>query len=48
MNTVGYISLQQLRDITEIKLQDLNTSSVEKGMKIIMGTAKSMGIQINS
>lgn len=48
INTVGYISLQQLRDITEIKLQDLNTSSVEKGMKIIMGTAKSMGIQINS
>nr|WCH58065.1 ribosomal protein L11 [Cystoclonium purpureum f. stellatum] len=48
VNTVGYLSKQQIQEIAEIKLQDLNTNNIEKAMYIIMGTAKSMGIQINS
>lgn len=48
INTVGCISKQQLKEIAEIKLQDLNTNNIDKAMLIITGTAKSMGIQVNS
>nr|YP_009500389.1 ribosomal protein L11 [Gracilariopsis heteroclada]AXE43551.1 ribosomal protein L11 [Gracilariopsis heteroclada] len=44
---VGSISTQQLKEIAEIKLQDLNTQNIEKAMLIVKGTAKNMGIQIN-
>lgn len=47
INIIGCVSHQQLREIAIVKLQDLNTSNPEKAMKIIMGTAKSMGIQTN-
>ena len=43
---VGFIYQSQLKDIAEMKLQDLNTKSLEKAMRIISGTAKSMGVQI--
>ena len=43
---VGTISLQALREIAEIKLKDLNASSVEQAINIIEGTARSMGIEI--
>lgn len=43
---IGSITELELRKITEIKLPDLNTKSLESGMKIIAGTAKNMGIQI--
>ena len=42
----GKISKAQLREIAERKLPDLNASSVEAAMKIIEGTARSMGIEI--
>lgn len=41
---IGSISPQQLREISQIKLQDLNTNSLDKATKIIRGTAKNMGI----
>ena len=41
---VGSISYKQLRDIAEIKLQDLNTQDINKAMLIVNGTARSMGI----
>ena len=44
--TAGSISHDQLKEIAEVKLQDLNTQSIDKAMKIISGTANSMGIQI--
>nr|YP_009511550.1 ribosomal protein L11 [Gracilariopsis mclachlanii]AXI97427.1 ribosomal protein L11 [Gracilariopsis mclachlanii] len=44
---VGSISTQQLKEIAEIKLQDLNTQDIEKAMSIVKGTAQNMGIQIN-
>ncbi|MFD2046547.1 50S ribosomal protein L11 [Ornithinibacillus salinisoli] len=46
IETVGTITQEQLRKIAEIKLPDLNTTSVESAMKVISGTARNMGIQI--
>lgn len=44
--TVGSISVKQLKDIAQVKLQDLNTNDLNKAMLIITGTASSMGINI--
>ena len=46
--TVGSISTSQLKEIAEIKLQDLNTQDIIKAVQIVKGTAKSMGIVINN
>lgn len=43
---VGKVTKAQLRQIAEQKLPDLNTQDVEKAMKIVAGTAKNMGIEI--
>ncbi len=45
-NKVGSVSTEELKDIAETKLPDLNAYTVEQGMKIIAGTARSMGIEI--
>lgn len=42
----GKISKAQLREIAETKMQDLNAYDVEQATKIIEGTARSMGIQV--
>lgn len=44
---VGTLSQEQLRKITENKLADLNTKDVDQAMKIVAGTARSMGVKIN-
>lgn len=44
--TVATITKDQLKEITEIKLPDLNAYDVEAAMKIVAGTAKNMGIKI--
>ncbi len=43
----GSISRDQLREIAEVKLPDLNTNDVEQAMKIVEGTARSMGIEVS-
>ena len=43
---VGSVSRQAVRDIAQVKLKDLNTTSVEQAMAIIEGTARSMGIDV--
>lgn len=43
---VGKISKERLRRIAEQKLQDLNTQNLEEALKIITGTARSMGIEV--
>jgi len=43
---VGKITKTQLKEIAEKKLPDLNTDDIEAAMKIIAGSAKSMGITI--
>ena len=41
---VGKITKAQVKEIAKIKMKDLNASSVESAMQMIMGTARSMGI----
>ena len=36
----------QVRQIAEIKMADLNVNDIEAGMKVIEGTARSMGIEV--
>ena len=43
---VGSVSTKQLREIAEAKMKDLNANDVEAAMKIILGSAKSMGIEV--
>ena len=43
---VGTITRAQLKEFAEIKMKDLNANDVEAAMKIIAGTARSMGIEI--
>jgi large subunit ribosomal protein L11 len=43
---VGKVTMAQVRAIAERKLPDLNTDNLEAAEKIIMGTAKNMGITI--
>ena len=45
--TVGSVNREQLREIAEMKMVDLNAGSVEAAMKIIAGTARSMGLEVN-
>jgi len=42
----GSVTQAQLREIAEIKMKDLNANSVEQAMKIIAGSARSMGLQV--
>lgn len=43
---VGQVTSQQLREIAELKMEDLNASSVETAMLMIAGTARSMGLTV--
>lgn len=43
---VGKITRAQLKEIAEAKMQDLNANDIEAAMKVIAGTARSMGIEI--
>jgi len=42
--TVGTLSAEQVRSIAERKLPDLNANDIEAAMKIVEGTARSMGV----
>jgi len=41
---VATISKAQIREIAELKMPDLNASSVETAMSMVAGTARSMGV----
>ncbi len=43
---VGKLKREDLREIAEIKMKDLNAKDIEGAMRIIEGTARSMGIEI--
>jgi 50S ribosomal protein L11 len=45
-STAGSITKKQLREIAEAKMKDLNAPDVEQAMKIILGSAKSMGVEV--
>lgn len=44
---VASVTWNQVEDIAKDKLPDLNTSNVESAMKMVAGTARSMGITVN-
>jgi len=44
--TVGKLSRDKLREIAQLKAKDLNANSIEGAERIIAGTARSMGIEI--
>jgi large subunit ribosomal protein L11 len=43
---IGTVTKAQLKEIAEIKMPDLNASDVESAMRMIAGTARSMGIVV--
>lgn len=45
-NKVGTITMKQLREIAEMKMEDLNANDIEAAAKIIGGTARSMGVKV--
>jgi large subunit ribosomal protein L11 len=45
---VGSVSRAQVKEIAEIKMVDLNANDLDGAMKIIEGTARSMGITVDS
>ena len=45
-NKVGSVTWDQVKEIVEIKMPDLNCFTVESGMKMVAGTARSMGINV--
>ena len=42
----GKITVDQLREIAEYKMPDLNANDVDAAMKIVAGTAKNMGVEV--
>lgn len=43
---VGKITMEQIRQIAETKMPDLNASSIEQAMTMVIGTCKSMGVVV--
>ena len=46
--TVATLKMSQIKEIAENKLKDLNANDLDGAVKIIMGSARSMGIEIES
>ena len=44
--SAGTLTKTQVEEITKAKMEDLNTTDVEQAMKVVEGTARSMGIQV--
>jgi len=44
--TVGKVTSAQVREIAEAKMEDLNANDIDQAMKIIAGSARSMGIAV--
>jgi len=44
--TLGRVTRQQIREIAEVKMPDLNTKDIDAAMRMIEGTARSMGIEV--
>jgi large subunit ribosomal protein L11 len=45
---VGTLTRSQLRSIAETKMPDLNANDIEQAMKVIAGTARSMGVEVEA
>lgn len=45
-NKVGQVSLDQIREIAQVKFEDMNAVDIESAMESIKGSARSMGITV--
>jgi large subunit ribosomal protein L11 len=45
-NKVGRLSMKQVQEIAKTKMADLNTKDLDSAVKTIMGTARSMGVEV--
>ena len=45
-NKVGSVTMDQVKQIAETKLKDLNTTSLDSAIKSILGSARSMGVEV--
>ena len=45
-NKVAKISKDQVKEIAELKMQDLNAADIDAAMRMIAGTARSMGVEV--
>ena len=45
-DVAGSVTVAQVREIAEAKMKDLNATSIEAAMQIIVGSARSMGIEV--
>ncbi|BDQ28049.1 50S ribosomal protein L11 [Helicobacter heilmannii] len=45
-NKVGKLTSKQVEEIAQTKMEDLNTTTLEAAKKIVMGSARSMGIEV--
>ena len=45
---VGKVTRAQLQEIAETKMPDLNTSKMDSAVKMLAGTARSMGIEVEA
>ena len=45
---VGTLSRDQVRQIAEVKMKDLNANDIEAAMRMVEGTARSMGVEVAS
>ncbi len=43
---VGKVTMKQVREIAQSKMQDLNASNLDAAVNIILGTARSMGVEV--
>lgn len=43
---VGKVTMDQVREIAKVKMQDLNANDVDAACKMIMGSARSMGLEV--
>jgi large subunit ribosomal protein L11 len=43
---VGKVSMKDVREIAQLKMPDLNASDLNAAIKIVMGTARSMGVEV--
>lgn len=45
-NKVGKVSMKQVREIAQTKLPDLNAATLDAAVNIVLGTARSMGLEV--
>jgi large subunit ribosomal protein L11 len=45
---VGKVSMKDVREIAQLKMPDLNASDIEAAIRIVMGTARSMGVEVEN